>query len=195
MNLSHLNWLRELPGKPLIVAEIKTRSPYGFVNRFTGWKKQLEICEAVGDIISVHTNELWGGSWTMLESVRAYTAKPILAKGFHDTVHDVQRAFEAGADYCLTVGWYPGGEPRCWHEVETRDQLVNSFAPWVVLNSRNPRTGERRTGYPDTGAARVLSSVDRIGRKICQASNIRGPQDVVPGVDAILIGEALYTQP
>ncbi len=193
-DLSHLNWLRELPGKPLIVAEIKDYSPYGWRSGITP-SRQLDICEAVGDIISVHTNELWGGSFDHLARVRARTNKPILAKGFHDTIHDVRRAFEAGADYCLTVGWHPGGEPRCWHEPETRNQLINSLAPWVVLNSRDPRTGERRTGFPDIAADRVVESVDRIGRKVCQASHIRSPQDVVYGVDAILIGEGLYTQP
>ncbi len=204
MTTSHLNWLRELPGRPLVVAEIKQRSPYGWVNPYSV-EGQLDICEAVGDIISVHTNPLWGGSWSHLSLIRSMTRKPILAKGFHDTIHDVQRALDCGADHVLTVGWHPGGElgKRCWFEVETLDQLRSAY-PRVkaVWNARDPRTGAMRPlrGRADVtvhvrGANDYRARPDVPKPWLCQASHIRGPQDVVPGMDAILIGEGLYTQP
>ncbi len=186
-----LSWLHSLPGKPIIVAEMKDLSP------FSGWINplppdyQLARCEALGHVVSVHTNEWWGGSWDRLEYVCERASKPVLAKGFHPTAMDVKRAFDCGATFVLTVGWWPGDE-RCWHEVETRDQLINTGAKWIVLNSRNPRTGERRIGL-DIAPVRVVNSVDSFGRKLCQASNIHGPEDVISGVQAILIGEGLYT--
>lgn len=192
-----LSWLRTLPRRPLVVAEVKDRSPYGWVNPYE-IEEQLTLCETVGDIISVHTNVLWGGSFDLLRDVCQSTDKPVLAKGFHDTIHDVQRALDCGAAHVLTVGWHPGGElgKRCWFEVECRNQLINApEAEWIVLNARCPRTGGRRgvTAWNDTNVKRVLGSVDRLGHRICQASMIREPEDVVPGVDAILIGEGLYT--
>ncbi len=191
-----LSWLRTLPSCPLVVAEIKQRSPFtGWTNPLH-WRDQLAICEGVADIISVHTSELWGGSWSHLETIRAVTSKPILAKGFHPTLLDVERALDClgPRDWVLTVGWDGGCyHDRCWFEVESRHHLINApQSDWIVLNSRNPRTGEKRTAI-DLQSDRVMGSVDRLGHRICQASHIRGPEDVVPGVDAILIGEGLYT--
>ncbi len=190
-----LSWLRQLPGSPLIVAEIKQCSPYGWENPL--WiQPQLEICEAVGDIISVHTDPLWGGSWEHLAEIRALTSKPILAKGFHPTVPHVQRALDIGADWVLTVDWWPGdytGSPelvelgkRCWFETCSYDEARETKAERVVINARNPRTGQVYGPAP--------WDVRRDHRKgwLCQASCIRGPQDVVPSIDAILIGEGLY---
>ncbi len=187
-----LSWLRQLPGRPFIVAEVKMKSPYGWVNPMMA-RDQLAICEEVGDFISVHTDSMWGGSWDHLVDMRNRTAKPILAKGFHPTIAHVQRALDCGADHVLTVGWHPEGRlsQYCWHEVETRDQLINSGARWIVLNSRDPRTGETRTGT-GVAAQRVVTSADSLGHKLVQASLIRCATDVVPGMDAILIGEGLY---
>lgn len=181
-----LSWLRTLPGRPLVVAEVKSRSPYGWVNPLSV-SEQLAICEEAGDITSIHTNPLWGGSWEWLAEVCRRSKKPVIAKGFHDTVYDVQRARDCGATYVLTVGWHPSGElgRHCWHEAESMDQLRNTDAHRVVWNSRNPRTGKQSWYTPEAGRAM---------RKgwLCQASNIRGPGDVVAGMDAILIGEGLY---
>lgn len=193
MTHPHLSWLRALPGRPTVVAEIKRRSPYGWVNPLP-WECQLAICEEIGDIISVHTSELWGGGWLHLEAVRRRTKKPILAKGFHPCEADVKCSLDCGAEKVLTVGW-DGGQyrDRCWFEVETRDQLINApKGGWIVLNARNPRTGEARTSL-DLKPGKVVSSVDSMGHWICQASGIKGPEDVAEGVDAILIGQGLYT--
>ncbi len=100
-----------MPRKPIIVAEVKERSPFGFVNPLPRIE-QLRLCESVGDVISIHTNELWGGSWEWLQEARKLTNKPILAKGFHDTQADVDRVFSYGIDYVLTVGWWPDNGTR-----------------------------------------------------------------------------------
>lgn len=190
-----LDWLRTLRSqpigtRPLIVAEIKQRSPYGWVNSLW-WERQLDLCEEVGDIISAHTDELWGGSLFHLAAVRRKTSKPILAKGFHPTVAHVKQALEVldpSTDWVLTVGWDGGSlRGRCWYEVESLDDLRHAHPDQrCVWNARNPRTGERR--MPSALEATVVW-----GGWLCQASLIRGPQDVVPSVDAILIGEGLYT--
>lgn len=189
-----LSWLRQLPGNPLVVAEVKLRSPYGWQNPSkTLWWSAFKLCREVGDIISVHTNPLWGGSFEYLEWARNETDKPILAKGFHNTIHDVQHALDCGANHVLTVGWDGGPlSEHCWFEVESRDQLINaSKSEWIVLNRRDPRTGEERTNS-SLRAEGIVGGIDRLGHRICQASHIRGPEDVVAGVDAILIGQGLY---
>ncbi len=186
----HLQWLRELPGRPLIVAEVKMRSPYGWVNPLE-LEEACAICEEMGDIISVHTDPLWGGSFDLLLDIRACIDKPILAKGFHPTVAHVREALgclNPATDWVLTVGWHPEGDlgKRCWHEAESLLELEESDASRVVWNNRNPRTGQSRAAFQ--ADAREL-------RKgwLCQASHIKGPADVVAGMDAVLIGEGLYT--
>ncbi len=179
-----LSWLRTLPGNPLVVAEIKSCSPYGWKNPLN-WLAQLAICETVADVISVHTDPLWGGSIELLATIRKMTTKPVLAKGFHPTIKHVEMAFKAGATYCLTVGWWPG-DHRCWFEMERPEDLYEHRASRKVCNSRNPRTGKLGVLSP-----RVMRASH--AGWLCQASNIKGPQDVISGMDAILIGEGLYT--
>lgn len=89
--------------KYLLVAEAKWMSPFG-LNLPTFPEIALAQAIELGDIISIHTNPLWGGSWDWLAYARKQTQKPILAKGFHDTIADVEKAFNCGADYVLTVG-------------------------------------------------------------------------------------------
>lgn len=176
------HWQQRMVGR-IVVAEVKAKSPFGFVNPMPV-EKQLRLCETVGDIVSIHTNEWWGGSWAWLALARRMTKKPILAKGFHATSADVQHALDCGADYVLTVGWWNGDE-RCWHECESLAELAASAAPKAVWNSRNPRTGETRS-EKITDARNV-----RIGW-LCQASGIRTPADI-GDVEAVLIGQGLYS--
>ncbi len=177
-----LSWLKQLPGSPLIVAEIKQRSPYGWSNPLK-WERQLDICEEVGDIISVHTDPMWGGSLEHLAAVRKLTRKPILAKGFHPTIAHVRAALEH-SDYCLTVGWWPGN-PRCWHEVTSLREMHYTEASHVVWNSRDPRTGETR---PESESAVQLQRPEWL----CWASNVRAADSLKREYSAVLIGEGLY---
>jgi hypothetical protein len=187
--MKDLDWLRNLPGSPTVVAELKTRSPYGWFNPHS-LELSLQRCHRVGDILSVHTDPLWGGSFHHLQVMVRQTKLPVLAKGFHPTVAHVARAFEAGATYCLTVGWWPGGElgKRCWHECETLEELSLSPAHYRVWNRRNPRTGETRPQRPDEVAHAQAAG----GQWLCLASKIRGPEDVNVPCQAVLIGEGLY---
>lgn len=200
-----MSWAKSLQPRYQVVAEVKTISPFGYVNPRVarlqegnpyGWRAPGSLYEDMvrevewADIISIHTNPLWGGSWEWLEQARKLTTKPILAKGFHPTIHDVRRALDLGADWVLTVGWcppHPEGA-KCW--VESR------FAPWdmvpnmgrLVINRRDPRTGV------DLGEASTREQIDHcraVGSWTCQASMIRRPEDVHPGVQAVLIGEGL----
>lgn len=171
-----------IPPGIIRVFEVKECSPFGWVSPLDKYT-MLKICEG-GDIISIHTNPLWGGSWEWLEEARKLTTKPILAKGFHDTITDVRRAFNCGANHVLTVGWWPGDD-RCWHECESLDELRESCAAKTVWNARNPRTGEKRhETIQQARGARPLNF-------LCQASGIMNENDIGP-VDAVLIGAGLY---
>lgn len=169
-----------------VIGEVKTKSPYGYEASYP-WAFMLEklIVHPAIDIVSIHTNPLWGGSWEQLKTARELTRKPILAKGFHDTIADVKAAFDHGADYCLTVGWWPDDD-RCWFEYEHLDQLSYIPAKRVVFNARDPRTGWKRPW--------VVNRTRAIHPGwLCQASMIRTVTDVHPAVDAVLIGEALWS--
>lgn len=174
------------PNRPLLIGEVKTCSPYGFKSALSR-HEALDYVASFADIVSIHTNPQWDGSFEWLREARILTDKPILAKGFHDMLREVEEAFAVGADHVLTVGWWPG-HVSCWHEVATWEEMDTSNAEWIVCNARNPRTG-------GDGALSIQNaSLLRVGltRKLCQASRIRCRADIHPGVDAVLIGEGLY---
>ncbi len=193
--IQHLQWLRTLPRRPLIVAEVKSKTPFSNWTNPYSLEEQAAICEAIGDVISVHTSDLWGGSYQMLTGFRTNTSKPILAKGFHPTVAHVKKALDFGAHYVLTVGWHDGQE-NCWHECESLHDVIYSDAKWVVWNARDPRTGksmQKKWANVERVKAVRLSGEGTEGHNlVCQASRIRCAQDVSPFADAILIGEGLY---
>lgn len=182
-----------------IVAEVKTKSPFKAIDlsRYGPLETRdivrwLDACPWA-DIISVHTNPLWGGTFWWLEVARGLTKKPILAKGFHDTIRDVEDAFKYGADCCLTVNWWPGDE-RCWMECHSGNEIALCAAPRAVWNARNPRTGGT-AGLRVHDAVRLRKHArwDNPNGWVCQASMIRCAADVHPEVDAVLIGEGLLT--
>lgn len=92
--------------KPLFIAEVKTQSPFGFKSPYS-FINLLEYAIACGDWISIHTNALWGGDFEAISFASRMTDKPILAKGLHSTDDDIQRAFDHGAHYVLTVDRLP----------------------------------------------------------------------------------------
>ena len=65
-----------------IIAEVKTQSPFGYKSD-KSWDELFEVANKVGDIISIHTDRRWGGSFELLQKARSLTNKPILAKGIH----------------------------------------------------------------------------------------------------------------
>lgn len=175
-----------------VVGEAKTFSPFTDLpgGDRTQQVKQLDAHPDI-DIISIHTCHWWHGSFEWLVQARFLTSKPILAKGFHDTIKDVERALDAGADHVLTVGWWPEGESRCWHECESFTELASSEASMRVWNARNPRTGAKRC----LSISQILDETRAPdgSQQVCQASMIRTVDDVDPRVNAVLIGEGLWT--
>lgn len=171
--------------RPLLIAEVKTQSPFGFVST-KSWDELFEVANAHGDWLSIHTDPRWGGSFELLARARSLTTKPILAKGIHATDDDITRALHAGADYVLVVGRAPNMsldkillEPLALAELAAYPHDAK-----VVWNTRDLATGAPKT--------ETLSDARAIWKGwLCHASNIRTPKDVTENVDAILVGEHL----
>ena len=115
--------------KQKLVAEIKTKSPFGFSSD-ESWDELAEAAIHFGDIISVHTDPKWGGSFDLIEKVRAMTDKPILAKGIHSNDEEVREAIKRGANYVLVVDRIPVISLRsvCWFE-PTKTEIVEELIP------------------------------------------------------------------
>ncbi len=172
-------------GRTIIIAEVKTRSPFGFESK-RSWKELFEIADEIGDIISVHTDSKWQGSFDLIAKARKLTDKPILAKGIHQHDKDIIRAFENGANYVLVVGRIPKiFYEKCFIEPLSLEEL--SRAPKnskIVWNSRDLATG--RLKKETFEQAREMW-----GGWLCQASNIKSIGDIKEGADAVLVGTHL----
>lgn len=170
-----------------LIAEVKTESPFGFKSDKT-WDELFSIANLIGDMISIHTDSRWGGSFQLIEKAKKLTNKPILAKGFHENDDLVKNAFNAGANFVLTVGRRSGYLPeKCLIEPYDLQQLKQYTSPnqWIVWNSRNLLDGSRKQETIEQ-ARQIHSS-----GFLCQASNIKSYEDVFQRSDAVLIGEHL----
>jgi hypothetical protein len=168
-----------------IIAEVKMRSPFGFISK-RSWEEQFKLAEEIGDIVSVHTDSRWGGSLDEIRKVRTRTKKPILAKGIHENDDMIDAAVKAGADYVLVVGRMPEvHHDVVWIEPNSIAQLKtipDTFK--VVWNARDINTGKPK---PETfGQAR-----DAWQGWLCQASFIKSINDVEGGANGILVGQGL----
>ena len=171
--------------EPLLIAEVKTMSPFGFRSK-KGWEELFEVANMHGDMLSIHTDPRWGGSFELLARARAMTDKPILAKGIHATDEEVKQALALGSDKVLVVGRLPAVHlERCLIEPYTLAEL-RSLPPGTsaVWNSRDLETGALKPD--DFAAARAAHP-----GYLVQASNIRTIADVDPTADAILVGQNL----
>lgn len=168
-----------------IIAEVKTHSPFGWQSP-QSWDELFAIAESVGDIISVHTDPRWHGSFELIKKARALTTKPILAKGIHASDQDVQAALDAGADYVLVVGRIPDSHlDKCFIEPNSLAELLTLPAGTkAVWNSRDLKTG----GLKSETFAQARQAFPEW---LCQASNIASLADVNPKADAILVGTHL----
>lgn len=168
-----------------LIAEVKTKSPFGYVAE-QSWDELFAVAEKVGDMISIHTDARWGGSFDLIKKAKSLTNKPILAKGIHETDELVTRAIESGADFVLVVGRIPKVHlDNCLIEPNTLAELrtipKNLKAVW---NSRDLATGglkketfvEARKIFPGW---------------LCQASNIQTYADIDPSAQAVLVGTHL----
>jgi indole-3-glycerol phosphate synthase len=175
--------------RPLLIAEVKTCSPFGWKST-RSWDELFETANEHGDWISIHTNPRWGGSFKLLEKARLRTKKPILAKGLHLTDRELALAFNSGADYALVVGRIPDVldsyrdalliEPYTLAELAEIPHGVK--AVWNSRDLRNKGVLKNET-FKD---ARAI-----FPGWLCQASNIRTPADVCAGAQAILVGQEL----
>ncbi len=171
-----------------VIAEVKTCSPFGFISS-KSWDELFAIAEKNGDMLSIHTDARWGGSFDLVRKARSLSKKPILAKGIHASDSDIVDAFKAGADWVLVVGRVPRlPEPllrQCIIEPNTLAELA-LIPPHlhVVWNSRDLATGGfKKETFEETRALRK--------GWLCQASNIKSVADVKMGADAILVGTHL----
>ena len=177
---------------PLIIAEVKTESPFGFKSDKT-WGELFAVAEKAADIVSIHTDPRWGGSFDLIRKAKSLTAKPILAKGIHALDSDIASAAAAGADFILVVGRIPEISAtitpeilaKCVIEPNTLAELAaipETF--YAVWNARDLSTGGTKT---ETFAeARAIFK-----GWLCQASHISTIADVQEGADAVLVGEKL----
>lgn len=168
-----------------IIAEVKTKSPFGFKSN-KSWEELFEIAEKVGDIISIHTDFRWGGSFDLIERAKKLTSKPILAKGIHPNDKDIVNALRKGADYVLVVGRIPKIEhQKCFIEplsLEELSKIPKRFK--VIWNSRDLSTGKLKKETFEQ-ARKIWNGW------LCQASNIKSIKDIKKGADAILVGSYL----
>lgn len=168
-----------------IIAEVKTQSPFGYQSH-ESWDHLFEIACQVGDMISVHTDPRWGGSFELLERACRLTKKPVLAKGIHRKDDQVWKALDCGAASVLVVGRIPKVfRKQCMFEPLALDELkMVPDGMKVVWNSRDLATGGLKE--ETFQEARVL-----FPGWLCQASNIKSFEDVDPSTDAVLIGTHL----
>jgi len=171
--------------KPLLIAEVKTMSPFGFRSD-KSWEELFEIANEHGDMLSIHTDPRWGGSFELLTKARAMTDKPILAKGIHATDAEVVQALALGADKVLVVGRVPAVHlEQCFIEPYTLAELRSlPQGTSAVWNSRDLTTGALKS--ETFAAARAIHT-----GYLVQASNIRTIADIDPTANAILVGQNL----
>lgn len=168
-----------------IIAEVKTESPFGYRSRET-WDELFTVANKIGDIISVHTDPRWGGSFDLIKKARQLTGKPILAKGIHATDDEIVRAIDSGADFVLIVGRIPKvHKEKCLIEPLTLDELKtipqNLKAVW---NSRDLSNGKLKS--------KTFEQAREIFKGwLCQASNIKTVADIKDGANAVLVGTHL----
>lgn len=175
-------------GKVTVIAEVKTRSPFGYASHLP-WHHQFELAQRVGDMISIHTEEPWGGSLDLVKRAVREARVPILAKGIHREEDDVRRAFDAGATYVLTVGRVSDLESTIFEPLNLQQlrvvlACVRPQPHRVLWNARNLDTGQ-----PKLEAFEAARELHR--GWLCQASHIKSTRDIKPGANAVLVGEHL----
>ncbi|MEK9175547.1 MAG: hypothetical protein AAB795_03060 [Patescibacteria group bacterium] len=168
-----------------IIAEVKTQSPFGWRSE-KSWEELFKVANKIGDIISIHTDSRWCGSFDLLSKARALTKKPILAKGIHNTDASIEEAITRGANYVLVVGRISKIhvekcliEPLSLEELKTIPQNIK-----VVWNSRDLSSGELKSETFQQARAIFKGW-------LCQSSNIRTTKDIQDGADAVLVGTYL----
>lgn len=176
-----------LLGKQLFIAEVKTKSPFNYISE-RSFEELFALANRVGDMLSIHTDPRWGGSFYNLSRARQWTNKPLLAKGIHENDDEIRRALDCGADSVLVVGRMPHVFLRdhCYVEPLDLAQLAqfNEEAPHMVWNSRDLCTGGQKTET-------FTQARQRYNGQLVQASNISSVEDIDPTADGVIAGEHL----
>lgn len=198
-------------GQTTFIAEVKTESKLSGWQSPKSWEYLLAVATCYGHWVSIHTDQRWGGSFGKVAQARKFiekldsTIRPaIFAKGIHRTDSEVERAFDAGADYVLVVGRIPGVDPpkRGKYLIEPSKLQDLFYMPRgfkVVWNTRDLQRAllayERGEKLPhDIERPETFSEARAIWPGwLCQASNIKTVVDVKKGADAILVGTHLET--
>lgn len=168
-----------------IIAEVKTESPFGWKSS-KSWDELFAIANRIGDIISIHTDSRWGGSFDLIKKAKVLTNKPILAKGIHATDDEIEKAVNAGADYVLVVGRIPTIHlDKMLIEPLTLDELkIIPEDLKVVWNSRDLSDGGLKK--------ETIEKAREIFKGwLCQASNIATIEDIKREANAVLVGTHL----
>ncbi len=181
--------------KIVLIAEVKTKSPFGFLSELT-WIELFNMAILSGDIISIHTDSRWGGSLDLVRKALSLTRKPILAKGIHANDNEIIEILSLGVEYILVVGRVPNISKtlleKCLIEPTSLENLRNilrkledlNVTKKIVWNSRN--LGDGSLKHETWEDARELHT-----GWMCQASNIRSIEDVKKDANAVLIGQHL----
>jgi indole-3-glycerol phosphate synthase len=173
-----------------VIAEIKTQSPSGFNSPYS-WDELFKLANSnpYVDVISIHTNPKWGGSFDLIRKAKSLTRKPILAKGIHETDEEVQKAIEAGADFVLVVGRVPKvHKDKCFLEPYLIDEIKDYPAhSTVVWNSRDLKALPNEKFKKET-----IRDVRVVWKgRLIQASNLKTKDDMHTRADAVLVGSNL----
>ena len=183
--------------KLLIVAEVKLKSPYGYLTSET-FESRLSLADEIGDWVSIHTDSRWGGSVASLSAAQHYTQndgrkRPILAKGIHPLDSQIEDALAYGADAVLVVGRLPSESllSHCWLEPLNLDQLMMwaELPVPIVWNRRCLSTGGWKDhSHPDgwVHARRLAPSA----RLVC-ASGFTHVRQVPSDAFGVIVGEHL----
>ena len=172
-----------------VIAEVKTRSPFGFVSQYSR-DYLLDIAIEIGDIISIPTDPRWGGSLNHIVEARKRTDKPILAKNIHETDMDLDIAFDAGATYSLVVGRIPDDKylNRCMIEPVSLEQLLRIPKDVMVVWNSRDIIQSLKLGYEVMRKETFQEARASFDGCLCQASNIKTIVDIKKGADAVLVG-------
>lgn len=168
-----------------IIAEVKTRSPFGYISEKSR-DELFMVAEKIGDIISVHTDPRWGGSFAILQKARVLSKKPILAKGVHTTDDEIKKAIHLGADWVLVVGRIPKvHKEKCMIEpINLQELKTIPKDSRVVWNARDLANGDLKL-ETFTEARKIFKGW------LCQASHIKTVADIQKGAQAVLVGTHL----
>ena len=191
--------------KKTFIAEVKTISPFGFKSDYSE-KVLLNLALAHGDMISLHTDPLWG--WSDNFATQAAMAKnlgiKVLAKGIHEKDEEIEWALNHGADYVLVVGRIPHYSliKYCYLEPlndKQYEKMADVMPPAIVINSRSLEDNgyikwRINTGVPSKEAITMWNTYciqKYLNVPLIQASNIQLPKDVKDWADGYIVGQYL----